>query len=74
MPRYIKHDSAPPRDITLLELAREDGAVFVAEKYGSKYIMLAGNIKANTRPALEARIDEFKALFSRKEKNLDSNE
>ena len=71
VPRFIKHEPAPDRELTLLALAREDGAILVAEKYGTKRIMLAGNIKASNRTNLETDVDLFKELFSRKEKNLD---
>lgn len=71
VPRFIKHESTPIRIFSLLELAREDGSVLIAEKYGEKTIYVSGNIKASTQSNLEVAIDTFKELFSRLEKNLD---
>lgn len=71
IPRYVKHESAPERALTLLELAREDGSILVAEKYGTKTITLIGYLVGTSKSDLETKIDSFKELFSRKEKNLD---
>ena len=71
IPRYVKHESAPIRELTLLELAGEDGAVLVSERYGIKYITVVGKLTAASRSALDTAIDSFKELFSRKEKELD---
>ncbi|MHA1225118.1 MAG: choice-of-anchor R domain-containing protein [Candidatus Hodarchaeales archaeon] len=70
VPRFVKHESMPERALTLLELAREDGAVLVAEKYRTKRIIIAGNIKASSQSSLESSIDDFKELFSRVNKDL----
>ena len=71
IPRYVKHESAPERELTLLNLAREDGSVLVTEKYGTKTITLIGYLVGSSKSDLETKIDSFKELFSRKEKNLD---
>ena len=71
IPRFVKHESAPERDLSLVDLAGEDGSVLVAEKYGIKRIVLRGYLTATTQALLETAIDNFKELFSRKEKNLD---
>lgn len=71
IPRFVKHETAPERELTLLNLAREDGQILVAEKYGAKRIILTGNLTGTTKADLESKIDSFKELFSRKEKNLD---
>ena len=70
VPRFVRHESAPSRDLSLLALAREDGSILVAEKYGTKSILIAGNIKASSQTNLETAIDVFKELFSRKAKDL----
>ena len=70
-PKYVKHESTSLRNVALLELAREDGAVLISEKYGVKYITIVGSLKAASQSALETAIDNFKELFSRLEKNLD---
>ena len=71
IPRFVKHESAPERELSLLDLAREDGSILVAEKYGTKRIIFRGILTGATESALETAIDDFKELFSRKEKNLD---
>lgn len=71
VPKTLKHESTPLRELTLVDLAKEDGAVLVSEKYGIKRIIITGNIKASTRTGLENAIDDFKELFSRTEKDLD---
>jgi len=71
VPRFIKHESSPERDLSLMELAREDGSVIIAEKFGVKHITLQGVIYGSTQADLETKIDAFKELFSRDAKNLD---
>lgn len=70
-PRFVKHESNPERFINSLELAREDGAVFISEKFGKKVISLQGVLVGSTQSDLESKINTFKELFSRPEKNLD---
>lgn len=71
IPRFIKHESAPIRELHLLDLAKEDGTILVSEKYGVKHIVIIGKLTAASRSALDTAIDSFKELFSRKEKDLD---
>jgi len=71
VPRFVKHESAPERVITQIELSREDGNVLVAAKYSVKKIALQGILIGSTQADLESKIDAFKELISRKEKNLD---
>jgi hypothetical protein len=71
IPRFIKHESTPERELDLLALTRENGSVLVSEKYGVKKISLVGYLIGTSRSDLETKIDSFKELFSRKEKNLD---
>ncbi len=71
VPRQLKHESVPFRELTLQQLAKDDGAILVSVRYGVKRIIINGRIKASTQSGLETAIDIFKELFSRKEKNLD---
>ena len=71
IPQYVKHESAPERIITALQLAREDGSILISDKRGIKIITLKGTLVAASQAALDAAIDSFKELLSRKEKNLD---
>jgi len=70
-PRFIKHENAPERTIDAINLAREDGSVFITERYGVKRIRLQGILNGSSQDDLESKIDSFKELFSRIEKNLD---
>ena len=71
VPRFIKHETVPERILSLMELARENGSVIIAEKYGVKHILLQGIIYGSTQADLETKIDTFKELFSREAKDLD---
>lgn len=71
LPRFIKHESIPDRDIVVMPLARDDGDIFIAERYGQKRIVLQGILTAATQSDLETAIDTFKNLFRGVQKNLD---
>jgi hypothetical protein len=71
MTRFVKHESVADRSLVTLPLARDDGEVLVAERYGRKLIRLQGVIRGASQSALETAIDAFTELFSRPEKNLD---
>lgn len=70
-PRFIKHESAPERIVKTAPRAMEDGDVFIAERYGQKRIFLQGFLSGSSAADLEAKIDAFKELFSRVQKNLE---
>lgn len=70
-PRFAKHESAPIREIEILNLARETGGILVSEKYNQKMIPIQGILKASSRDDLDTLIDNFKELVSRIDKNLD---
>jgi hypothetical protein len=69
--RQLQHESAPERDLTLVQRSSADGEVLITERYGNKRIMLRGTLIADSSAELEQRIDEIKELFSRVQKNLD---
>lgn len=71
IPRFIKHESAPDRDLYLVPLAGANGEVLVGSLYRKKSIVLSGILTGNTEIGLENKIDSFKELFSRENKNLD---
>jgi hypothetical protein len=71
MPQFSKHESAPDRTLMSMPLAREDGEVLIAERYGKKVIYLQGTLVGTSQSDLESKIDAFKELFGRPEKNLD---
>jgi hypothetical protein len=71
MPQQVRHESVPDRFLNSLPLARGDGEVLISERYGAKSILLKGTLVGSSQSDLEGRIDAFKELFSRVEKNLD---
>ncbi len=70
-PQFIKHESNPERILTTLQLAREDGEILIADRWGIKKIQLKGILVGTSQADLESKINTFKELFSRQEKNLD---
>jgi len=70
-PRFVKHESNPDRQLNSAELTREDGEAFISEKFGKKVIQLQGVLVGTSQADLESKINTFKELFSRPEKNLD---
>ena len=72
-PRFVKHESAPESILQTLQLARDDGDILINTRYGKKIIKLQGILTGTSSDDLESKIDAFKELFSRKEKNLDIN-
>lgn len=71
IPRFVKHESNPDREINAADLTGEDGSVFISTRWGKKIIRLQGIITGATQAELEDNIDDFKELFAREEKNLD---
>lgn len=71
VPRYIKHETSPERMINSLKLARQDGEVIVDDTMAVKYIDIAGVLIGSSQSDLETKIDAFKELIARKDKNLD---
>ncbi len=70
-PRFVKHESAAERFVNSLQLAREDGEILISANYGKKKITLSGILLGTSKNDLESKIDIFKELLSRQEKNLD---
>lgn len=71
IPQFVKHESAPDRQLTTLTRAREDGSVLISDRYDRKTIKLQGTLIGSSSDDLDSKIDTFKELFSRVEKNLD---
>lgn len=69
--RYVKHDLWPDRNLTRENLAYEQGTVVTNTQYGEKIFEVAGKITGTSQDNLEANVDTFKELMSRKGKNLD---
>ena len=58
--------NAPPKNVTLLELARRDGAKAVFEKFGNRKINLTGYIQAEDQDTADAALDQLKSYISRR--------
>lgn len=71
VPRTVEHESAPPRLLDLIKLARQDGSVIIDDTFGEKYITIPGILVGSSTLDLEQKIDSFKELISRKDKFLD---
>ena len=71
IPRYIQHETAPERKINSIKLARQDGEMIIDDNFGVKFIDVMGVLTGTSQANLEANIDSFKELISRKDKNLD---
>jgi hypothetical protein len=71
IPRFFKHESDPEIQANLADLARDDGAILVSDRNGSKKILVQGILTASSQANLETAIDSFKELFRRVGKNLD---
>lgn len=69
--RYIKHDGNPDRRLEREKLSRSRGTILLDEEFGEKVFEMAGKITGTSQANLEANIDTFKELMSRKSKNLD---
>lgn len=71
LPRYIRHESYPYREISAVARTRDDGEVIVSERFGAKLIAIRGTIKGSSRAVMEANIDALKSTLSTIESNLD---
>jgi hypothetical protein len=70
-PRFIKHESSPNIQINDIELSHDNGSVLVSERTGNKIITLEGVLTGSSEADLESKIDAFKEVFRRVNKNLD---
>lgn len=71
IPRYVQHETAPERIINSVKLARQDGDVIIDDTMSIKYIDIVGILVGSSRSDLDTKIDAFKELISRRDKNLD---
>lgn len=68
--QFARHESSPERTINTLPIARRDGSVFVMSRFGEKIVRLQGVIVGSSAADLESRLDAFKELVSREQKEL----
>lgn len=66
--RIVETDAfnAPPKAVSVLELARKDGAKAVFEKFGSRKINLTGYIQADTEDNADGALDQLKSYVNRR--------
>jgi len=57
---------APPKAVTVLDLARKDGAKAVFEKFGSRKMYLTGYIQADTEDNADGALDQLKSYVNRR--------
>jgi len=70
IPRFVKHETATERFLVKLDLAKEDGSVLIDDRRGTKIISIQGILTDTTQASLETKIDSFKELFARQQKEL----
>lgn len=58
--------NAPPKAVTVIELARRDGAKAVFEKFGNKKINLTGYIQADSEANADGALDQLKSFVNRR--------
>lgn len=71
VPRRTNHESAPERIIDSMKLARQDGEAVIDDVLDKKFITIEGILIGSSQSDLETKIDSFKELIYRKDKNLD---
>jgi hypothetical protein len=71
LPRYIQHETSPERLIDSIKLIRQNGEIIIDDTMSIKYIDIVGVLIGSSKSDLETKIDAFKELISRKDKNLD---
>jgi phage-related protein len=66
--RIVETDAfnAPPKAVTVLDLARKDGAKAVFEKFGSRKMYLTGYIQADTEDNADGALDQLKSYVNRR--------
>lgn len=66
--RIVETDlfNAPPKTVTVLELARKDGAKAVFERFGNRKFNLTGYIQSNTEDDADEALDYIKTFVTRR--------
>lgn len=66
--RIVETDAfnAPNKAVSVLELARKDGAKAVFEKFGSRKMYLTGYIQADTEDNADGALDQLKSYVNRR--------
>lgn len=70
-PRFVKHESFPERQVGVMQPSREDGDIFMYERFGKKLIVMSGFLCGSSQADFESKKDSMSELLSRVEKNLD---
>lgn len=66
--RVVETDAfnAPPKAVTVIELARRDGAKAVFEKFGNRKINLTGYIQSDSEANADGALDQLKSFVNRR--------
>ncbi len=66
--RVVETDAfnAPPKSVTVIELARRDGAKAVFEKFGNRKINLTGYIQSDSETEADGALDQLKSFVNRR--------
>lgn len=67
----IQHEDIGQKSLNIQKFALREGGKFVSANFDVKKITLTGHIKGTSQANLESRIDDFKKLLNKKEKDLD---
>src|SRR5690242_10131126 len=68
----IQHTDLPEKEIALIALANNNGSVIPYSQYTRKKVTISGAIRGSSAADLDDRIDQFKAYFNGRDKNLDT--
>lgn len=68
---FINHTDMPTKLADMYVIADSNASVIPGVSYPNKKISIGGVIKGSSQADLDSRIDEFKAYFNGKDKNLD---
>lgn len=69
--REFNHEAIDNREANYQRLGARDGSKLVSVTFGVKRIEIEGTLKGDSIDDLEARQDQLKALFNKRERNLD---
>lgn len=58
--------NAPPKSVTVIELARRDGGKAVFEKFGNRKINLTGYIQSDSEFGADGALDQLKSFVNRR--------
>lgn len=67
----IQHEDVAQKSLNIQKFGLREGGKFTSVSFDIKKITLSGHIKGTSQSDLEQRVDDFKKLLNKNEKNLD---